>query len=163
MNKNTSLSRWMVFSMGLILIIALGIALIPSREAPVASADELDKPIYAVPADFSDTLVTNVGVPTALAFAPGGRMLITTQGGTVRIFQNGALLATPALNITARVCSDFERGLLGVAVDPNFASNSRIYLYYTFMKFGGCARNASNSPVNRVSRFVLGTNNIIDP
>ncbi|HEV2668690.1 MAG TPA: PQQ-dependent sugar dehydrogenase, partial [Blastocatellia bacterium] len=82
-----------------------------------------------------DALVTNVGSPTAIAFTPDGRLLITTQGGQLRIFQNGNLLGAPALDLTSRVCSNSERGLLGVAVDPDFTSNNFIYLYYTFMKF----------------------------
>jgi glucose/arabinose dehydrogenase len=163
MQKKSSLFKLVILLVSLAVITSLGIALLPSKDVPVALAEEPYKPIFAVPPDFSDTLVASVGIPTALAFAPGNRMVITTQGGTVRIYQNGALLATPALNITSKVCSDFERGLLGVAIDPNFASNNRVYLYYTFMKSGGCARNTSSSPVNRVSRFVLGSNNIIDP
>jgi glucose/arabinose dehydrogenase len=111
----------------------------------------------AVPAGFSDVLVANVGAPTALAFTPDGRLLITTQGGTLRIYQGGALLATPALSFASnQICTESERGLLGVAVDPNFASNNFIYLFYTFEKLGG-------SCVNRVSRFTLPAGNVINP
>lgn len=118
-------------------------------------------PALALPPDFTDTLVTNVGAPTALAFTPDGRMVITSQGGMLRVYQSGSL--TPALDLSAKVCSDFERGLLGVAVDPGFAANRFVYLYYTFKKFNSCARNAANSPVNRVSRFTLPDTNAIDP
>src|SRR3712207_4240258 len=48
-----------------------------------------------LPADFSDALVTSVASPTALAFTPDGRMLITTQPGRLRVYQNNALLANP--------------------------------------------------------------------
>ena len=120
--------------------------------------------VSAVPPDFEDALVASVGGPTALAFTPDGRLLITTQGGQVRVYQNGALLATPALNLAARLCTNSERGLLGVAVDPQFATNRFVYFYYTFNKFGVCPTgqptNASN-PVNRVARFVLADNNTI--
>ena len=58
-------------------------------------------------------------------------MLVTTQTGRVRVIQNGALLTTPALELGARVCTNSERGLLGVAVDPAFALNRHVYLYYT--------------------------------
>src|SRR5687768_7161681 len=76
----------------------------------------------ALPADFSDTLLATLDYPTALAFTPDGRMLITTQVGRMFVYQNNALLATPALDLTALTCSDAERGMLGVAVDPDFAS-----------------------------------------
>jgi glucose/arabinose dehydrogenase len=120
-----------------------------------------------VPTRREDALVANVGAPTAIAFTPDGRLLITTQGGQLRVFQNGNLVATPALDLSSRVCSNSERGLLGVAVDPNFTSNNFIYLYYTFMKSPpncptGQPTNGLN-PVNRVSRFIFGSNNLVIP
>ena len=115
----------------------------------------------AVPPDFEDSLVTKVGGPTALAFAPDGDMLITSHFGKLHVFENGVLLT--ALDISAKICSDKERGLLGVAVDPSFATNRYVYLYYTFKKHGVCEYNTSRAPVNRVSRFVLASNNTVDP
>jgi glucose/arabinose dehydrogenase len=112
-----------------------------------------------LPADFEDGLVATIGAPTALAFTPDGRLLITTQSGQVRVYQNKALLGTPALNLSAKICTNSERGVLGIAVDPNFTTNQFIYLYYTFNKPGNC----NNSTVNRVARFVLSANNIVDP
>ena len=53
--------------------------------------------------------------------------------------------------------------MLGVAVDPNFVVNNYIYIYYTAKKFGVCTKNEPDSPVNRVSRFVLGSNDLVDP
>ena len=119
----------------------------------------------ALPSGFSDTLVTNIGTPTALAFAPDGRMLITTQLGQLRVYSNGALLATPALDLSNRICTNQLRGLLGVAVDPAFVQNHYIYLFYTFNRSGSCPTGdfTSNSPVTRISRFVLGDNNIVNP
>jgi glucose/arabinose dehydrogenase len=58
------------------------------------------------------------------------------------VIKNGALLPAPFLTLT--VDSSGERGLLGVAFDPNFASNNFVYVYYT----------VPGSPAhNRVSRF----------
>ncbi len=111
----------------------------------------------AVPAGFTDSLVTTLGAPTALAFTPDGRLLITTQSGVLRIYQGGALLGTPALTFPASsICTNSERGLLGVAVDPEFVPTGYIYLFYTFEKPGGAC-------VNRVSRFVLPAGNVINP
>lgn len=105
-----------------------------------------------LPSGFSDSLVVAVPGPTALAFTPDRRMLVTSQGGVLRVVQNGSLLAAPALDLTARICSQSERGLLGVAVDPAFATNRFVYLYYTHNLFGAC--------VNRVSRWVLSDANV---
>ncbi len=142
------------------------LALIGALILPLASQARA----RAVPADFVDELVTSVTAPTDLNWTPDGRMLITQQSGQLRVVQNGSLLPTPALSLDNRVCSDFERGLLGVEVDPNFATNHYIYLYYTFNKFNDTPTNCTHktgsapadTPVNRVSRFVLGDNNSVD-
>ena len=101
-----------------------------------------------VPAGFTDAQVTAVGSPTALAFTPDGRMLIATQPGKVRLHKGGELLATPALDLGSSVCFRGERGLLGIAVDPEFAVNHFIYAFATRTKSDGTC-------VNRVSRFVM--------
>src|SRR5688572_7418349 len=75
-----------------------------------------------VPAGFTDALVAdNIGGPTALAFVPDGRMLITAKSGALRVHQGGALLATPAITVAVGNCTDSERGLLGVAVHPDYS------------------------------------------
>jgi glucose/arabinose dehydrogenase len=124
------------------------------------------RPAATTPDDFEDTLVTDqVNDPTALAFMPDGRMLITSRFGQVRVYKSGALLPTPALNIGSKLCTNSERGLLGIAVDPQFAQNPYVYVYYTFNKSGECptgaATNAKN-PVNRVSRFTIN-GDALDP
>src|SRR5512146_2108538 len=95
-----------------------------------------------LPSGFTDSLVATVGSPTDVGFLPDGRMLITTQGGALRVYcpsnglpgcssvsANGGLLSTPALNAATAGCTGSERGLLGVAVDPNFgAGNTDIFL-----------------------------------
>ena len=117
-----------------------------------------------LPDDFTDSLVTDVSAPTALAFTPDGRMLVTSKSGQLHVFdQNGNELSSPALNIGPRVCSNSERGLLGVAVDPNFGSNGYVYLYYTYRKHGVCPDHkpaSRKNPVNRVSRFVINGNTV---
>ncbi|MEY2572127.1 MAG: hypothetical protein QOJ87_340 [Verrucomicrobiota bacterium] len=97
-----------------------------------------------LPAGFSETQFgSNVGTsPTAMAFAPDGRLFVCLQGGQVRVIKNGTLLAAPFVSLS--VNSVGERGLLGVAFDPNFSLNQFVYLYYT----------TSTSPIhNRISRF----------
>ena len=76
-----------------------------------------------------------------MALAPDGRIFVCEQRGTLRVIKNGALLPTPFLTVT--VDSAGERGLLGIAFDPNFVSNQLVYVYYT----------APTPAHNRVSRF----------
>jgi len=120
-----------------------------------------------VPANFADALVTSVSSPTALAFTPDGRLLIAQQTGQLRVFAGGALLSTAAIDLSTTICKNGERGLLGVAVDPAFAANHSIYLYYTRNPFVGdpaaCPTGQPTNakiPFNRVSRFTLGDNNL---
>jgi glucose/arabinose dehydrogenase len=118
----------------------------------------------AVPPGFEDTVLFTAQRPTALDFTPDGRMVISIQRGEIRVYENGTLLPTPALDLSSKVCSDGERGALGVAVDPDFATTRHVFVYYTLKKSGVCGRPApADAPVNRVSRFTLGDDNIIDP
>jgi uncharacterized protein (TIGR03437 family) len=96
-----------------------------------------------LPAGFVETqIASGLSSPTAMDFAPDGRLFVCLQGGNLRVVKNGALLPTPFLTLT--VDSSGERGLLGVAFDPNFAINNFVYVYYT----------VPGSPAhNRVSRF----------
>jgi len=111
-----------------------------------------------LPASFTDEVVASVPSPTALAWTPDGRMLIATQPGRLRVLSGGAVVGAPALDLSAVACTNSERGLLGVAVDPLFAGNRFIYVYYTFNK-GSCT---TTTAVNRVSRFVLSDANTVD-
>ena len=96
-----------------------------------------------VPAGFTDAVVAGgLTNPTAMALAPDGRIFVCQQNGALRVIKNGALLPTPFLTVT--VDSSGERGLLGIAFDPNFVSNQLVYVYYTA---------TTPSVHNRISRF----------
>jgi len=78
-----------------------------------------------VPQGFTDSLVAaGLSNPTAMALAPDGRIFVCQQNGVLRVIKNGALLSTPFLTVT--VDSSGERGLLGIAFDPNFVSNQLV-------------------------------------
>ncbi len=116
------------------------------------------------PSGFQDTLLATVPQADAVAFTPDGRMLIAAKWGRISVYKNGALLPTAALDIRPRVCTEQERGLEGLAVDPDFRINHHIFVYYTYDKYGTCARAAPpNGPVNRLSQFTLGDDDRIDP
>jgi glucose/arabinose dehydrogenase len=119
-----------------------------------------------VPRGFEDSLVTSVNQPIALDFTPDERMLILAKKGQLRVYNDGELLQTPALDLTDKICYNGARGLQGLTVDPNFAQNHFIYVFYTVNKHNVCPLqdpgNAKN-PVNRVSRFVLSDDNTVDP
>jgi glucose/arabinose dehydrogenase len=99
-----------------------------------------------LPAGFTEALVASgLSNPTAMQFAPDGRLFVTQQGGALRVIKNGTLLAAPFLTLT--VDANGERGLLGVAFDPNFVANQHVYVYYTVPAGPGVMVH------NRISRF----------
>ncbi len=65
--------------------------------------------------------------------APAGdsRLFIVERAGSIRIVQNGTPLATPFLDISSRVSTAGERGLLSMAFDPQYASNGFFFIYFT--------------------------------
>ncbi len=105
-------------------------------------------PLHAatLPAGFTEIAYANgLSNATAMQFAPDGRLFVAQQTGALRVVKNGVVLATPF--VTLSVDSGGERGLLGVAFDPNFAANQYVYVYYTVPGGNGVTVH------NRVSRF----------
>src|SRR5688572_11464411 len=102
-----------------------------------------------LPAGFSETRVaTGLVSPTAMAVAPDGRIFVAEKGGTLRVVRNNVLLAQPFLTVSVNAAG--ERGLLGIAFDPDYLSNRFVYVYYT----------TATEPIhNRVSRFTASSTN----
>lgn len=75
--------------------------------------------------------VTGLQFPTAAEFLPDGRMVIIQQNGGVRVrpANGGALVNAGTIPIHTGVPS--ERGLLGLAIDPQFSTSRRLYFYYS--------------------------------
>jgi glucose/arabinose dehydrogenase len=96
------------------------------------------------PAGFTASFRAGISGATAMAFSPDGALWVAQQSGQLRVIRQGTLVSTAA--ITLSVDSNGERGLLGIAFDPSFASNRYIYLYYTV---------PGSPPHNRVSRFTI--------
>ena len=100
---------------------------------------------------FSDTLYADgLSEPTALAFLPDGRLLITQKSGELLLLDSGS---TSTL-VTIPVCTDSEMGLLGIALDPAFGSNGFIYLYRTHQ--GSSPPCGGSGRVGEVVRVTMG-------
>ena len=78
-------------------------------------------------------MVSGLTAPVDLQVPPDStdRLFVVEQEGMVRVVQSGTLVATPFIDIRSRVTSGGERGLLGLAFHPNYASNRRFFLSYT--------------------------------
>jgi len=83
--------------------------------------------------------------------APAGddRLFVVEQPGRVRIIRPGTLLPQPFLDITARVSSGGERGLLSIAFHPRYATNGYVYVSYTDLAGDSRIERYSVSPTNR--------------
>ena len=86
-----------------------------------------------LPPGFVESAVASgLSQPTAMAIARDGRIFVGEQGGRLRVIKNGQLLAKPF--VTLNVSTQGERGLLGVALHPDFPHTPYVYLYYTAVK-----------------------------
>jgi glucose/arabinose dehydrogenase len=102
-----------------------------------------------LPSGFAQTqIATNLAGPTRVEVSPDNRIFVLEKPGRVRVIKNGTMLSTPYLTVT--VDTQGERGLLGIAFDPNFATNRFVYVYYT-----------ATTPAihNRISRFTANSTN----
>jgi glucose/arabinose dehydrogenase len=60
-----------------------------------------------------------------------GRLFVVEQGGRIRIIDGTTIVSTPFLDIHTKISGGGERGLLGLAFHPSYASNGRFFVYYT--------------------------------
>ncbi len=78
-------------------------------------------------------VASGLSLPVGLTAPPGDthRLFVVEKTGKIAVIVNGKRLATPFLNLSSRVSKGSEQGLLGLAFDPQFASNGRFYVFYT--------------------------------
>jgi glucose/arabinose dehydrogenase len=93
-----------------------------------------------LPAGFSEFAITGGNIITAgtsIAFSPNGHLFVLEQGGTIEVYEGSGASAWVRrranffANTPLNVDSSSERGLLGIAFDPDFVSNRFVYVYYT--------------------------------
>ncbi len=126
MTQTSSLRRLTGTLAALVLLLAMG-----SGDATGAAAVALTP------------VVSGLDAPVQVTSAPdgSGRLFIVEQGGKVLIVKNGALLATPFIDIHERLATGGERGLLGIAFHPSYKTNGKFYLYFTRKGDGDVAIN----------------------
>jgi glucose/arabinose dehydrogenase len=110
---------------------------------PAASAQAA-----AVPSGFTDAEVASFSSPTAVEWLPNDQVVVLEKGGRIKVGPPAGPFVTA--HTISNICTDSERGLLGLTPDPGFSGNGFVYVYYT--------RTAAGAPggcVNRVSRFTL--------
>ena len=107
-------------------------------------------------------VVGGLSQPTAMAFIGPGDILVLQKGdGRVRRVINGVLQPGQVLDVA--VDSSSERGLLGIAIHPDFPTSPFVYLYYTESSTGS---DTSSSPAplgNRVYRYTWNGSTLVGP
>lgn len=112
---------------------ALSIALLAACALP-------QEQLAGTPPDFKiEVLIRGLDTPWAVDFAPDGRIFITERPGRIRIFGGGRLLPEPWM--TLEVAAVSEAGLMGLALDPQFAQNRFVYVAYTYRAPNGRLQN----------------------
>lgn len=139
--RSKPLFRWTTERLAVLLVALAGLALLsPGCVKPSTGGPE--------PTSEITVLASGLEIPWSMDFLPGGDILFTERPGRIRMIHEGKLVPEPAATID--VAAVGESGLLGIAVDPDFASNRFIYVYYTYF-----SAPDNRTMLNRVSRFVL--------
>jgi glucose/arabinose dehydrogenase len=123
--------------------------------APLAAAQTLGDPKLHI-----REVVSGLSTPTAMAFI-GLRDILVLQkdNGRVRRVTDGVLQGGAVLDVADDIAS--ERGLLGIAVHPDFPATPFIYLYYTQSSTSG---DSNGSPLaNRVYRYTWNGSALVSP
>src|SRR5262245_14550132 len=120
---------------------------------------------YSAPADAQlrkSTFVTGLTQPVAFVQDPSDSAVqyVVQQAGLIRVIRNGALQATPFLDLRSSISAGGERGLLGLAFPPNYATSGRSFVYFNDpngdIVVARFKRSASNALVaDPASRFDL--------
>lgn len=115
-------------------------------------------PAAVYPPGFSESNVyTGFTLPVGLAFAPDGTAYVTEKSGQVwHLNTSGAALSNRVLDLRDEVNGMGDRGLLGIALDPDFANNRYLYLLYTVDPIQGAPDEAADSVTwARLTRYTL--------
>jgi hypothetical protein len=105
---------------------------VPTATPPTASC-AAGAPVAGIPALTARLVASGLRNPLDLQAAPGDRerLYVVEQGGRIRVIRSGQLQSAPFLDVSGRISSGGERGLLGLAFHPQFATNRRFFVNYT--------------------------------
>lgn len=121
-----------------ILVSAFVVALSGVSGLPVSAAAEMQGVTR-------QTVAGNLTAPVGMRFAPDGRIFVAEKFGTIKVIKNGAVSTFGAISVNG----DYEQGLLGLVLDPDFTNNGYIYIAYT----------VPDGNSNRISRITASASN----
>lgn len=109
----------------LINLLLFSIEITPLKQASAAN----------LPPDFQYSLITDTTTnPTVVRFAPDGKMFVAEKSGIIKIFNSISDVSSPVIfaDLRTEVYNYWDRGLLGMVLDPNFPTNPYVYVLYTY-------------------------------
>jgi glucose/arabinose dehydrogenase len=120
-------------------------------------------PVVGVPTLVAQQVASGLRQPLDLQSVTGDRerLYVVEQSGRIRVIRNGQLQATPFLDISGRISTGGERGLLGLAFHPRFSSNGRLFVNCTdprgdtrIAEFRASSADTADSASERLLLFV---------
>ena len=131
--KRVFKSKFSLVLAGLLVVVAMAIPSVVNAINPHhahASGTAVNSAFPDLPPGFAKTqLAHGLKNPSVFAFAPNGDIYLGEQSGVILIYRSGAVLPTPV--VTLNTDGSAEKGLLGLTLDPNFATNGYMYVSYT--------------------------------
>ena len=127
--------------------------------SPSAGACAAGTPVTGIPALTARLVASGLRSPLDLQSvrSDAERLYVVEQGGRIRVVRGGQLQAAAFLDVSGRISSGGERGLLGLAFHPQFATNRRFYVNYTnpagdthIAEFRAGSADAADPPTERV-------------
>ena len=136
-------------------IFTLGLILIPPSTMFAQST------MTSLPSGFiEDVIVAGLDTPTGFSIAADGRIFFTEKAGKIRVFHNGVLLATPFIDLSYEVNTYRDRGMLGIAVHPDFPTLPYVYVAYVYNPPEGAGYDWTGARVSRVVRLEADPDNL---
>lgn len=100
------------------------------------AAPEVESPALPVEGFELSVVAEQLYVPWSIVFTSADRMLVSERNGRIRVITNGELASAP-LHVFEDISTQAEEGLMGLAVDPQYASNRYIYACYAYANGDG--------------------------
>lgn len=107
-----------------------------------------------------EIVVKGLDGPTAFAIAPDRRIYVTQKSGTVRVFQSEKLLSENFIDISHEVNHAYNRGLVGIALHPDFPRTPFVYLSFVYQPPEANSHKETGARLSRVIRVTADRNNL---
>jgi glucose/arabinose dehydrogenase/Ca2+-binding RTX toxin-like protein len=123
LGRTSQLVRMWVM-LGAVVLAAILLTLLPPTEADAVST---------LPSGFREsTVLSGLTNPTALQFSKDGRVFVAEKSGLIKVFDNlSDTTPTTFADLRTKVHNFWDRGMLGMVLDPNFPTNPYVYVLYT--------------------------------